>query len=357
MPSDIKEAERMLDLFISVGATRFNVTFLNLLGRKTHYYPLRTPPSMRYTLSSWMAHAAARKPCTAEDGTQVMAGENLVIRHVCRIPETAATFVQLDDLRAEQLDGVRPASFLIFSTSPGNYQAWLAVSGYRGDTVDLCRRVRKAPGACDHSATGSTRIARSENFKRKYAPEFPVVSIVHGVPGRVMTQEKLQDMGLLAEPEPVIATSQFVHKYTSPHGRTWPDDARCLAGAPPISSGTGPDRSLADFTFAKFAAQRGWSVEEIAAELPNVSSKARDRIANRVPGMSPRRPRMERRLRRGDGRKAGLELLRFHTEVNVQVKKAKDYCQDHRHCGDGSLSILYNPPKNRVPGFHQHLYD
>jgi hypothetical protein len=139
-------------------------------------------------------------------------------------------------------------------------------------------------GAGDHSATGSTRIAGSENFKAKYAPEFAVVSIVHGVPGRVMTQEKLREMGLIAEPEPVIVPSPFVHKYTNPHGRTWPDYARCLAGAPPNSSGTGPDRSLADYTFCKLAAQRGWSVEEIAAELPNVRSKARERIANRDPG-------------------------------------------------------------------------
>jgi hypothetical protein len=274
----------MLDLFTSVGATRFNVTFLDLLGRKTHYYPLRTPPSMRYNLSSWMAHAATRKPCIAEDGTHVMAGENLIVRPVCRVPETAVTFVQLDDLKAEQLERVRPASFLIFSTSPGNHQAWLAVSGYRGDTVELCRRVRKALGAGDHSATGSTRLAGSENFKTKYAPEFPVVSIVHGVSGRVMTEEQLQSMGLLAEPAPAIATGQFVHKYTSPHGRSWPDYARCLAGAPPNRSGSGPDRSLADFTWCKFSAQRGWSVEEIAAELPNVSQKARERIANRDPG-------------------------------------------------------------------------
>lgn len=283
MPNDIKEAERMLDLFMSVGATRFNVTFLDLLGRKTHYYPLRTPPSMRYNLSSWMAHAATRKPCITEDGTQIMAGENLVIRPVCRIPETAVTFVQLDDLKAEQLDRIRPASFLIFSTSPGNHQAWIAVSGYKGDTVDLCRRVRKALGAGDHSATGSTRIAGSENFKSKYAPEFPVVSIVHGVPGRVTTQEKLHGMGLLAEPEPVKEWVPQMRR-TPTAGRSWPDYARCLAGAPPSRSGNGPDRSLADYTFAKFAAQRGFTVEEIAAELPNVSEKARERIANRDPG-------------------------------------------------------------------------
>lgn len=286
MPSDVKQAERMLDLFLSVGATRFNVTFLDLLGCKTHYYPLRTPASMRYNLPSWMAHAANRKPCIAEDGTRIMAGENLIIRPVCRIPETAVTFVQLDDLTAGQLERVHAASFLIFSTSTGNHQAWIAVSGHKGDTVDLCRRVRKALGAGDHSATGSTRLAGTENFKAKYAPEFPVVSIVHGAPGHVMTMEQLQQMNLLAEPEPVVIPPKrsVVHKPTTGHDRTWPDYGRCLAGAPMNSGGTGPDRSLADFTFAKFAAQRGWSVEEITAELPNVSEKARERIVNRDPG-------------------------------------------------------------------------
>jgi hypothetical protein len=46
----------------------------------------------------------------------------------------------------------------------------------------------------------------------------------------------------------------------------------------------GPDRSLADYTFCKFSAQRGFTGEEIAAELPNVSEKARERIRNRDPG-------------------------------------------------------------------------
>jgi hypothetical protein len=37
-------------------------------------------------------------------------------------------------------------------------------------------------------------------------------------------------------------------------------------------------------TWCKFSAQRGWSVEEIVAELLNVSSKGRELIANRDPG-------------------------------------------------------------------------
>jgi hypothetical protein len=50
------------------------------------------------------------------------------------------------------------------------------------------------------------------------------------------------------------------------------------------ASGPGPDRSLADYTWCKFAAERGLSIEEIAAELATVSTKARERIANRGPG-------------------------------------------------------------------------
>jgi hypothetical protein len=118
----------------------------------------------------------------------------------------------------------------------------------------------------------------------KYGPDYPTVSIIHGVPGRVMTLEQPQHMGLLAEPEPVKEWTPSMRNHVGTRGRSWPDYARCLAGAPPNRSGTGPDRSLADYTFAKFAAQRGFTVHEIAAELPNVSSKARERIANRDPG-------------------------------------------------------------------------
>ena len=41
--------------------------------------------------------------------------------------------------------------------------------------------------------------------------------------------------------------------------------------------GGGPDRSLADFMWSKWAAQRGWNAEEIAAKLTDVSDKAKER--------------------------------------------------------------------------------
>jgi hypothetical protein len=37
---------------------------------------------------------------------------------------------------------------------------------------------------------------------------------------------------------------------------------------------TGPDRSMADFFWCMMAAQRGWSIEETASKLLEVSAKA-----------------------------------------------------------------------------------
>ena len=70
-------------------------------------------------------------------------------------------------------------SFLILRTSPGNYQAWVAVAD--GD-ADFARRLRKGAGA-DLTASGATRVSGSLNFKEKYAPAFPRVETVHASPG------------------------------------------------------------------------------------------------------------------------------------------------------------------------------
>jgi hypothetical protein len=90
------------------------------------------------------------------------------------------------------------------ATSPGNHQAWIAVSGVsKTESKEFIRRVRKVVGNVDKSASGASRIAGVENWKIKNLPEPPVVTIVYGVLGRVMTPERLQEMGLLAEPEPM----------------------------------------------------------------------------------------------------------------------------------------------------------
>lgn len=47
-----------------------------------------------------------------------------------------------------------------------------------------------------------------------------------------------------------------------------------MQGAPPNHANTGPDISRADFMWALMAAQRGHSIDEIAAKLAELSSKA-----------------------------------------------------------------------------------
>jgi hypothetical protein len=223
--------------------------------------------------------AALRRPVTLPDGEKMMAGENLITRP--RGPSTA--FIQLDDLAPEKLDRVREAACIIHATSPGNYQAWIAVSGLpqgHEQFLEFMRRVRDSIGQNDASASHATRIAGTENFKLKYAPEFPTVTILEAHPGRLMTPERLAELGLLAPPRPVQAMSlKFTcrSESTSARNRPWPSYEMALAGAPRSREGSRPDRSHADFFWCMLAAQRGKSVEETAAELLKVSEKARER--------------------------------------------------------------------------------
>jgi hypothetical protein len=101
-----------------------------------------------------------------------------------------------------------------------------------------------------------------------------MVSIVSGIPGRVMTPEQLQGMGMIGLPEPAKA---YIPLRVSPRsGASWPDYERCAQGAPPNRDKTGPDISKADYFWCLMAAQRGCAVEEIAAKLMELSDKAQE---------------------------------------------------------------------------------
>ena len=273
---DTAAALRMLDTFTSVGARSFVVTKTDvnqqLLWGKTYQ-----TGDLHRLMPAMVRTAAIRKPCQTPEGETVTAGENLIIRPT----GLGVAFVQLDDLNSEQLDRVRPAVFIIHATSPGNHQAWIAVSGIpegKEAFKEFTRRVRKAVGGNDKSASHATRVAGTENFKTKYAPEYPTVTIVETHPGRVMTPEQLEALGLLAPSEPVTAPPlRFTRRgeNRSGKGRQWPSYERALAGAP--QGHDGPDRSRADFWWSYLALQRGWSAEDAEAKLLEVSEKARER--------------------------------------------------------------------------------
>jgi hypothetical protein len=97
-------------------------------------------------------------------------------------------------------------------------------------------------------------------------------------------------MGLAAVPEPESVTVAVSHKAAGGPGtrdrasKVWPDYARSLAGAPRGREGNGPDRSMADFIWCMTAIDWGWSIEDTAAKLPEVSEKARERVQFRDEG-------------------------------------------------------------------------
>ena len=275
--NDIAAAQRMLDSFTCVGATAFVVTKTDvnqqLIWGKT--YPAE---EVRRLMPAMVRTAAIRKSSQLPNGGTLTAGENLIIRPTGH----GVAFVQLDDLNAEQLDRVRPAVFIIHATSPGNHQAWMAVSGVpegKEAFKAFTRRVRRAVGGNDKSASHATRVAGTENFKPKYAPEFPFVTIVETHPGHVVTPQQFEAMqDCSRRPEPIKAAPlKFTRSAEGNRERQWPSYERALAGAPQSHDGSGPDRSRADFWWSYLALQRGWSMEDTKANLLEVSEKARER--------------------------------------------------------------------------------
>jgi hypothetical protein len=246
-------ALEMLDAFASVGAKRFDLTFTDAASEKTGFRGNRSLVHLRPSMSAILQEAAERK-------------HNVIVR-----PRSSdATLIQLDDLGEEVAARVRPVSFLVLRTSPGNYQAWVAVAD---GNADFARRLRRSTGA-DLTASGASRISGSFNYKEKYAPAFPRVETVYASPGLVVTRAELEALGVVAPPEKTTPTA--IHCARRRHdARGWPSYQRCLEGAPK-REGERPDRSRADYTFCLLAMDWGWTEEETAARLMQESAKAQE---------------------------------------------------------------------------------
>ncbi len=246
-------ALEMLDAFASVGAERFDLTFTDATGEKVGFRGNRSLEQLHSAMPAILDEAAERQ-------------HNVIVR-----PRSAnATLIQLDDLDEGTAARLRPVSFLILRTSPGNHQAWLAVAD--GD-ADFARRLRKSTGS-DLTASGASRVSGSVNFKEKYAAAFPRVETVHARPGTVVMRAELEALGVVAPSEKVTPTAiHFSHH--RPEARGWPSYQRCLEGAPKREGGR-PDRSRADYTFCLLAIDWGWTLEETAVRLMQESAKAKD---------------------------------------------------------------------------------
>jgi hypothetical protein len=258
------EALRFLEAFTSTGAISFNLTITARNGEKLYFRRDLPPDRLRRMMPDLLKTSAPLE-------------RNLMIRPH---PAPGIVYVQLDDLTAEAVEWIKPAAFLCFQTSPGNYQAWIAV---RDGNPDFTRRLKKGMEA-DPGASGVTRLAGYPNFKDKYAPDFPRVAITHLAPGRIATKDELETLrrqdkegqGLVAPREELKPFQPRVSP-TRKGGRKWPSYQRCVDAAPMNRNKTAPDYSNADIRWCMTALDPnwGWTIEEAADKLMELSPAAK----------------------------------------------------------------------------------
>jgi hypothetical protein len=269
----------MLTAFADIGVCVFDITFTNIEEDENGRQKVvgvrknRNLAEVRRSMPYLMANSPRRQ-------------NNIIIRP--HDPPGVAV-VQLDDLDSAKVSRLAPHSFIVIRTSPGkdgagNYQAWVAVKDAPADkeaAKDFERRLRKGAGA-DRSASGATRIAGSVNFKLKYAtlPAFPVIEITSAAAGRVVTAAALERAGFVAPREESRPTHPAFTRPMAPSGRPsrkkWPSYTFCLQHAPLANGEDRPDISRADFTWCRTAIEWGWSVQDTANRLMELSGKAKE---------------------------------------------------------------------------------
>lgn len=254
---DTSKALAMLSAFASVGVRVFDMTITDIEGDKVEkkFRAKRSVEELRRTIGRTLQEATTNR-------------HNVIIRP----RSTAASVIQLDDLDAEKAERIAPHAFMVIRTSPGNHQAWVAV---KDAPEDFARRLRKGAGA-DPTASGSTRIGGSLNFKRKYAPGFPRVEVIHTRAGLIVSAAELEAGGFVAVPEKPRTSAPRVSHVSQGTKRRWPSYQLCVKGAPKVHQGDRPDISRADFTFCMTAIDWGWSVEATAQRLMQESTKAQE---------------------------------------------------------------------------------
>jgi hypothetical protein len=255
MVKEDRAALEMLEAFAGVGARAFDITLTDAAGHKIAFRPGRSLDQLRPALSDMLKGAAEQQ-------------HNIIVR-----PRSGGTaLVQLDDLDERATSRLRPVSFLVLRTSPGNFQTWLAVSD---SDADFARRLRRGAGA-DLGASGACRIAGSLNVKEKHAPKFPRMATVHTNPGLIVARAELEALGIVAPAEPQAPVLAPARVSRPSSARPWPSYQRCLENAPQARGSGRPDVSRADFTWCLIALDWNFCVEETAARLMDESRKAQE---------------------------------------------------------------------------------
>ena len=124
--------------------------------------------------------------------------------------------------------------------------------------ADFARRLRKGAWT-DPTASGATRIAGSQDFKEKYAPDFPYIKIAHIAPRPDCHPGAARPAGTgrAGRETPRQVVSSFSH---TPRSRKWPSYQRCVEGAPPQPRQHRPRHQPRRLTWCLTALDWGWNI-------------------------------------------------------------------------------------------------
>jgi hypothetical protein len=277
--TSLEETLAFIAVLASVGVTHADVTFLSLDkgqidgkkigGEKVLFESGMSIADLRNRLPGMIADADRRE-------------RSVVVSHP-RAP--GIKLIQCDDVSGEVLERLKPVAFMAHETSPGRFQAWVAMREAEAASGDFYRRLRKGVGS-DRSASESTRSPGSHNFKSKYGPDYPMIRLRHLAPGKLAIGEELEASGLLAAPmlpkqsAPRPSAAPLAQKQgagsfraatasTSTGAKRLPDYEECRRHGERLG-----DRDLGDQRFSWIAAERGFDEAEIAAQLLRLSPKA-----------------------------------------------------------------------------------
>lgn len=133
-----------------------------------------------------ISQTAALRPSSPHHAAQLESAISLQTKVIVR-SHGPAVFIQMDGLNREAVERVKPAAFFGLQTSPGNYQAWVAINE-RNDK-DSARRLRKGTA---QMIPPSTRAWPAALSSKKSAPHFPRAEMIYSAPGLIATNSQLE---------------------------------------------------------------------------------------------------------------------------------------------------------------------
>ncbi len=277
----VLEAQKLVEAFESVGVTQFKTVFISCVSLSGDYRCVGAEDATAEQVRSRIDGYVRR----SERQTQsvCLRPVNPELNQDAKVCSNGA-LIQVDDCSPDVLARLAPYSFLTVETSPGNFQAWLALPKGVTEGERISVRERLLRQLKDTSANGgafnSVRLPGCLNAKEKYRDSqghLPRVKVVDVVPSLVAAPALLETAGLLATPLPPKVTR--IETYSNPRIPTSEADYNYYLSRS-ASSGKAFDRSNADICYAMAMLRLGHLDHTIESRINDLSDKAKGRNDN-----------------------------------------------------------------------------